>query len=96
MHKRHKHFAMPRFSESSFIVKHYAADVCYTALGFLAKNRDSVAQEVMDMLSVSDNPLLREMFPAAPEPTTTTKAKRRGAASRKPKKARVRTPPYMA
>ena len=46
----HPRFAKPRFSNTAFIVHHFADHVEYSALGFLQKNRDSIFEEQVLLL----------------------------------------------
>jgi len=45
-----------------FGVKHYAGDVIYNSVGFLDKNRDTVQDEVYDLLAKStvSNPIFEK------------------------------------
>ncbi|KAJ1722136.1 Myosin type-2 heavy chain 1 [Coemansia erecta] len=47
------YFAKPRFSNSAFTVRHYAHDVTYEGDGFLEKNKDTVPDEIRDVLADS-------------------------------------------
>ncbi|KAJ1726568.1 Myosin type-2 heavy chain 1, partial [Coemansia biformis] len=47
------YFRKPRFSNSSFTVRHYAHEVTYEGDGFLEKNKDTVPDEVLDLLCTS-------------------------------------------
>jgi len=46
----------------AFIIKHYAQDVCYECEGFLDKNRDSVSNELEEVLLATKDPLLAAIF----------------------------------
>ena len=46
----------------AFIIKHYAQDVCYECEGFLDKNRDTVSNELEDVLMATKDPLLASIF----------------------------------
>ena len=48
-----KFFDKPRFGQSSFVVKHYACDVSYEIEGFIEKNKDTVSDEQLTVLSSS-------------------------------------------
>lgn len=50
---KYKHFAKPRFGNSSYIIHHFADNVEYQADGFLDKNRDSVVEEQIGVLKNS-------------------------------------------
>ena len=55
---KYKHFSKPRFGASSFIVQHFADSVEYQVDGFLDKNRDSVIEEQINVLKMSQVLLL--------------------------------------
>lgn len=62
-------FKKPRFGNSAFTIAHYALDVTYEVEGFLEKNRDTVPDEHMQLLSETKNSFLKEVLLAALEPT---------------------------
>ncbi|KAJ1678828.1 Myosin type-2 heavy chain 1, partial [Spiromyces aspiralis] len=77
-------FSKPRFSNEAFTIKHYACDVTYESEGFLEKNRDTVPDEIMELLRKSSFPLISELVdvsaldqqkppggPSAPSSSTT-------------------------
>ncbi|XP_024118083.1 unconventional myosin-Vb [Oryzias melastigma] len=51
--KPHPHFRKPRTSNSAFIVMHFADTVRYECQGFLEKNRDTVFDELINVLKAS-------------------------------------------
>uniref|UniRef100_A0AAX7SXK5 Methyl-CpG binding domain protein 3b n=1 Tax=Astatotilapia calliptera TaxID=8154 RepID=A0AAX7SXK5_ASTCA len=51
--KPHPHFRKPRMSNSAFIVLHFADTVQYECDGFLDKNRDTVFEELINILKAS-------------------------------------------
>jgi myosin V len=53
-----KQFVKPRFSNASYIIRHFADNVEYQSNGFLEKNRDTVIEEQIEVLSVSKVRLL--------------------------------------
>lgn len=55
----------PRFGQSAFTVCHYALDVTYEAEGFLEKNRDTVPDEHLALLSSTTNPFLKQVLETA-------------------------------
>ncbi|KAG0364687.1 Myosin type-2 heavy chain 1 [Gamsiella multidivaricata] len=55
-------FAKPRFSNSAFTISHYAHDVTYECEGFLEKNRDTLPEELLNLLKNSDNEFLQEVL----------------------------------
>ncbi|KAJ3387895.1 Myosin type-2 heavy chain 1 [Entophlyctis sp. JEL0112] len=50
-----KFYAKARFGTSDFVVKHYAADVQYSSVGFIEKNMDSMSEELFGVLEKSTN-----------------------------------------
>ncbi|KAI3625171.1 hypothetical protein CBS9595_000532 [Malassezia furfur] len=80
----------PRFgSESAFTVRHYALDVTYNVEGFMEKNKDTVPDETLALLSATTNPFLKEVLasraeeaPVAAPPTPTPG--RKAAPAKKP------------
>uniref|UniRef100_A0A8C4EJF6 Methyl-CpG binding domain protein 3b n=1 Tax=Dicentrarchus labrax TaxID=13489 RepID=A0A8C4EJF6_DICLA len=51
--KPHPHFRKPRMSNSAFIILHFADMVQYECDGFLDKNRDTVFEELINILKAS-------------------------------------------
>ncbi|XP_038572129.1 unconventional myosin-Vb isoform X2 [Micropterus salmoides] len=60
--KPHPHFRKPRMSNSAFIVLHFADMVQYECDGFLDKNRDTVFEELINILKASQSELVAELF----------------------------------
>ncbi|XP_044056593.1 unconventional myosin-Vb [Siniperca chuatsi] len=60
--KPHPHFRKPRMSNSAFIVVHFADMVQYECDGFLDKNRDTVFEELINILKASQSELVAELF----------------------------------
>ena len=58
-------YKKPRFGNSAFTIAHYALDVTYEVEGFLEKNRDTVPDEHMALLTGSKNAFLKEVLDAA-------------------------------
>ncbi|KAJ7056630.1 P-loop containing nucleoside triphosphate hydrolase protein [Mycena amicta] len=58
-------YKMPKFANSAFTIAHYALDVTYQVDGFLDKNRDTVPEEHLALLTSSSNPFLREVLETA-------------------------------
>ncbi|XP_047442856.1 unconventional myosin-Vb [Mugil cephalus] len=60
--KPHPHFRKPRISNSAFIILHFADTVQYECDGFLDKNRDTVFEELINILKASQSELVAELF----------------------------------
>ncbi|KAG0265799.1 Myosin type-2 heavy chain 1, partial [Linnemannia exigua] len=60
--KHKKWFTKPRFSNSAFTISHYAHDVAYECEGFLEKNRDTLPDELLNLIKNSDNEFLEEVL----------------------------------
>ncbi|XP_051231456.1 unconventional myosin-Vb [Dicentrarchus labrax] len=60
--KPHPHFRKPRMSNSAFIILHFADMVQYECDGFLDKNRDTVFEELINILKASQSELVAELF----------------------------------
>ncbi|KAI8866136.1 hypothetical protein GQ42DRAFT_151142 [Ramicandelaber brevisporus] len=55
-------FRKPRFSNTAFTIIHYAHDVTYESDGFLDKNKDTVSEEILDVLRKSTFDFLAEVI----------------------------------
>lgn len=60
--QHNKFFKKPRFGGSSFIVSHYAMDVDYEVEGFIEKNRDTVPDELVEVLNETTSPFLKDVL----------------------------------
>ncbi|XP_061635923.1 unconventional myosin-Vb [Phyllopteryx taeniolatus] len=58
----HPHFRKPRMSNSAFVILHFADTVQYECGGFLDKNRDTVFEELVNVLKASQSELVAELF----------------------------------
>ena len=58
----HDHFATSKFAGSTFIIKHYAGDVEYDATTMTEKNVDTLFQDLIDCMSNSSVPMLKDLF----------------------------------
>ncbi|SCZ93083.1 BZ3500_MvSof-1268-A1-R1_Chr6-2g08450 [Microbotryum saponariae] len=58
-------FKKPRFGSTAFTIAHYALDVTYEVEGFLEKNRDTVPDEHLVLLSTTTNSFLKEVLDRA-------------------------------
>ncbi|KAK5970376.1 Nucleus accumbens-associated protein 1, partial [Trichostrongylus colubriformis] len=63
--KQNVFLQIPRVRSTKFIVKHFAADVSYTVEGFMEKNKDVISKQLLELVSVSEFPLLREILGSA-------------------------------
>ncbi|KAI9264410.1 P-loop containing nucleoside triphosphate hydrolase protein [Sporodiniella umbellata] len=63
--KYKEYFKKPRFSNSSFTVCHYAHEVEYDSEGFLDKNKDTVPDELLNLLQTAQSPFLVDMLQTA-------------------------------
>lgn len=68
-----KYYERPRGNENKFSINHYAGKVPYNADGFLEKNRDSLAMDVISIFRLSENNLVRALFGADDEDTKNAK-----------------------
>ncbi|KAJ3282877.1 Myosin type-2 heavy chain 1, partial [Rhizoclosmatium sp. JEL0117] len=59
---KNKYYSKGRFGNTEFTVKHYAVDVSYTVTGFIDKNKDTMSDELQDVLAASTSPFLREIL----------------------------------
>ena len=59
---KHEHFQPSLTNLPVFDIRHYAGDVTYTAHGFLNKNRDRLAGDVVKALQASKLAIMGEMF----------------------------------
>ncbi|KAG1952451.1 unconventional myosin-Vc [Pimephales promelas] len=55
-------FEKPRLSNDSFMIQHFADKVEYQCKGFLEKNRDTLYEELVDILRTSQFALLADFF----------------------------------
>ncbi|KAG0311340.1 Myosin type-2 heavy chain 1, partial [Podila horticola] len=60
--KHKKWFTKPRFSNSAFTINHYAHAVTYDCDGFLEKNKDTLPDELLNLIKNSDNEFLEEVL----------------------------------
>ncbi|EDQ89817.1 uncharacterized protein MONBRDRAFT_20878, partial [Monosiga brevicollis MX1] len=72
----HSSYIKPRSNDAIFTIRHYAGDVCYNADGFLEKNRDTLAMDVLGALRMSENSLVRELFDGDADDAKAAKGKR--------------------
>ncbi|XP_047476292.1 unconventional myosin-XV-like [Penaeus chinensis] len=61
-HALNELYSRPRMSSMEFGIKHYAGQVWYSVEGFLDKNRDTLRNDVVELLISSKLSMLSEMF----------------------------------
>lgn len=70
-----------RFSPLEFGIRHYAGDVVYTAGSFIAKNNDTLLEDLRACAGTSTNPIIQKLAENEPLPVTPNKpGKRRSSA----------------
>ncbi|KAJ2256726.1 Myosin type-2 heavy chain 1, partial [Coemansia sp. RSA 455] len=74
-------FGKPRFGSDRFTIRHYAHSVEYAAEGFIDKNKDTVPDEIQNVLKASGDSLVRAILgsdePAAAESRLSVRAARK-------------------
>lgn len=60
--KGHKDYTPPRGNSDEFTLSHYAGDVKYQGAGFLEKNKDTLAADVVGCLRMGENELIKALF----------------------------------
>mmetsp|Transcript_8251 Transcript_8251/g.12412 ORF Transcript_8251/g.12412 Transcript_8251/m.12412 type:complete len:1746 (-) Transcript_8251:12-5249(-) len=61
--RKHPKFVAPRMqNDPTFTIKHFAEPVKYSAIGFLAKNRAKITQDVVDTMRTSTDPIVVKLF----------------------------------
>ncbi|KAJ1642718.1 Myosin type-2 heavy chain 1 [Coemansia asiatica] len=61
-------FRKPRFGADAFTIRHYAHDVEYEAEGFIEKNKDTVPDEIQNVLRATTDSLLGALLTVNSEP----------------------------
>ena len=61
--------------DECFVIKHFAADVCYTSTGFLEKNTDALASEFTDRLTSSKVVFVQQLVTGLPDANVEGSAK---------------------
>jgi myosin heavy subunit len=65
LHAKHTHnpkYDKPRFDKSTFAVQHYAGQVTYQIEGWLDKNKDPLANDLMLGMQGSDDDFVAALF----------------------------------
>ncbi|GMT31763.1 hypothetical protein PFISCL1PPCAC_23060, partial [Pristionchus fissidentatus] len=60
--KKSAQLQLPKIRSASFMIKHFAADVSYTVDGFLEKNKDTVNEQLMQVVAKTKFGFLREIL----------------------------------
>ncbi|RUS88469.1 hypothetical protein EGW08_003727, partial [Elysia chlorotica] len=55
-------YSGPKSNSSSFCIDHFAGKIEYDADGFLEKNRDRLPMEIMNIMRMSDNKVVKYLF----------------------------------
>uniref|UniRef100_A0A8C3A0P1 Myosin VC n=1 Tax=Cyclopterus lumpus TaxID=8103 RepID=A0A8C3A0P1_CYCLU len=66
-------FEKPRLSNEAFVIQHFADKVEYQCTGFLEKNRDTLYEELVDIMRVSKFPFLANFFREQKQSSVTRK-----------------------
>ncbi|KAF3854941.1 hypothetical protein F7725_022996 [Dissostichus mawsoni] len=66
-------FEKPRLSNEAFVIQHFADKVEYQCRGFLEKNRDTLYEELVDILRVSEFSFVANFFQEEKQKPVTTK-----------------------
>ena len=73
-------FSKHLHNSNSFYISHFAGRVLYNINNFIEKNKDTLPQDIEDLLQSSNNEFIRELFPLVEETTRDV----RSPASRQP------------
>lgn len=61
--RKSEHLQMPKSQwEPSFVVRHFASDVSYRIDGFIEKNKDTVNEQLLEVVSKTQFKFLREVL----------------------------------
>ncbi|XP_049930269.1 unconventional myosin-Vc [Epinephelus moara] len=66
-------FEKPRLSNEAFVIQHFADKVEYQCKGFLEKNRDTLYEELVDIMRASKFPFLANFFREEEQNTVSSK-----------------------
>lgn len=62
MHLKSSTISHPRGDDPVFTIAHYAGSVTYEVDGFLDKNRDTLAVDLVAVMRLSELPIIEELF----------------------------------
>ena len=82
-------YTRPRGNSPEFAITHFAGKVTYFVDGFLDKNRDTLADDLVGVMRLSTNKLINELFGGEGGNTKTKKAKNRKDLRKSVKKVRA-------
>lgn len=80
--RSHRRLEKAKFSETDFIISHYAGKVNYQTETFIDKNRDYVVVEHCNLLASSRCPFIAGLFPPLPEESSRSSYKFSSVATR--------------
>lgn len=95
-HALNELYSRPRIGAQEFGITHYAGQVWYNVEGFLEKNRDAVRSDVLELLSTSDLPIMREIIKQLRAQRDNTKSLPRGGPQGRFVTMKPRTPTVAA
>ena len=61
-HKGHENFLSPKTRSPLFGIRHYAGPVWYDVAGFLEKNRDTLREELVDLIKASNAKFISDLL----------------------------------
>eukprot|EP00002_Diphylleia_rotans_P005132 TRINITY_DN1421_c0_g1_i1.p1 TRINITY_DN1421_c0_g1~~TRINITY_DN1421_c0_g1_i1.p1 ORF type:complete len:1546 (-),score=390.98 TRINITY_DN1421_c0_g1_i1:282-4919(-) len=61
--KKHEKYVKPLRPPTAFGILHYAGQVIYDTAGFLEKNKDTLYEDLLNLMTSSGNPFIRSLFP---------------------------------
>ena len=86
----HKDYVRPKGTDCCFSVKHYAGLVKYDGFGFLEKNRDNLAADIMAVFRMSENLLVRSLYGGDSEDEQAGKTAKKSIRDRGASRSRLR------
>eukprot|EP00928_Gymnodinium_smaydae_P031590 TRINITY_DN23142_c0_g1_i1.p1 TRINITY_DN23142_c0_g1~~TRINITY_DN23142_c0_g1_i1.p1 ORF type:complete len:1423 (-),score=232.39 TRINITY_DN23142_c0_g1_i1:56-4324(-) len=75
VHKADAAFSVPKLGaqkELQFSIRHYADSVMYTTTGWLERNKDTISDDVTQLMNQSSNLLVSSLFPVQKDSETST------------------------
>lgn len=71
-HEKHPYYEKPRLTKTNFVIKHYAGEVSYECKGYLDKNKDTLQDDLLDVLISSKDKFISNMFSGMVSSSPTT------------------------